>query len=35
LKEKALKVWKLPNTEYKEKKDETKLFTLSDDKNFT
>jgi len=35
LKEKALKVWKLPETEYKEQKDETKLFTLSDDKNFT
>jgi len=35
LKEKALKVWELPNTEYKEKRDETKLFTLSDEKKFT
>jgi hypothetical protein len=35
LKEKALKIWELPKTEYKEKKDETKLFTLSSEKNFT
>ena len=35
LKEKALKIWKFPITEYKEKKDETKIFTLSDEKNFT
>ncbi len=35
LKNKALKVWELSTTEYKEKKDETKLFTLSDEKDFT
>ena len=35
LKNKAFKIWRLPKTEYKEKKDETKLFTLSDDKTFT
>ena len=34
LKEKALKVWELPKTDYKEKRDETKIFTLSDDKDF-
>lgn len=35
LNEKALKAWELPKTTYVIKKDETKIFTLSDEKNFT
>lgn len=35
LKNKALKIWRLPKTSYVIKKDETKIFTLSDEKNFT
>lgn len=35
LKDKALKVWQYPNTNFEIKKDEAKIFTLSDDKTFT
>ena len=35
LKDKALKTWILPTTEYEVKKDTAKLFTLDDETNFT
>ena len=35
LKDKSIKIWKFPTSTYKIKKDETKIFTLSDEATFT
>jgi hypothetical protein len=35
LKEKAIKTWIYPKTSYVVKKDDTKIFTLSEEESFT
>jgi hypothetical protein len=34
LKDKSIKIWQFPTSTYKIKKDETKIFTLSDEASF-